>query len=268
MNLALRVVVGFAIGYSALLLVVYFVQSSLLYHNQRPKPTDDDIRSVGLRFWSEESDSYRGFIAATPTEKPKGLIVIYHGNAGTAADRVYYARALVPLGYNVFLAEYPGYGGRDGSLSEASFVSDAKETLRRAYEEYGGPIYLWGESLGCGVASALAADPPVPVDGVIMVTPWDSLPNLAQTLYWYFPAKWMVRDQYDNIRNLQDFDNPIALLLAERDGIIPPKHALRLYDSLTPPKRKWVFQSSGHNSWPSSPNETWWQEVMDFVSTQ
>ena len=267
MNLALRLVVGIAIGYGALLLLVYFVQSSLLYHNQWPKPTEQIVRSAGLRFWPNSSDSYRGLLATTPIEKPKGLVVIFHGNAGTSVDRSYYTRALNPLGYNVLLAEYPGYGGRDGSLSEESFVSDAKETVRRANAEFGGPLYLWGESLGCGIASAVAADPPTQIQGLILLTPWDTLPNLAQTLYWYFPTKWMVRDQYDNVGNLQEFDNPIALLLAEHDQIIPPKHALRLFESLTPPKRKWVFQRSGHNDWPSTSNESWWQEVMDFVSS-
>ena len=266
MNFALRLVIGIAIAYGAILLLVALLQSSLIYRNQKPKSTRQIVEDGGFRVWPKDNHLYRGLLAATPAEKAKGLVVIFHGNAGTAADRMHYSRALNPLGYNVLLVEYPGYGGRDGSLNEKSFVSDAKETVRRAKAELGGPIYLWGESLGCGIASAVAADPLTQADGVILVTPWDTLADLVQTLYWYFPAKWMLRDQYDNIRNLQKFDNPIAVLVAENDEIIPPHHAFRLFESLSPPKRKWIFPLSGHNNWPSEATEYWWQEVMDFVS--
>jgi pimeloyl-ACP methyl ester carboxylesterase len=147
-------------------------------------------------------------------------------------------------------------------------VQDAKETVRRAHKEFGGPVFLWGESLGCGVASGVVADPPVPIKGVVMMTPWDSLPDLAQALYWYFPARWLVRDRYDNVRNMLSCAQPVAVLVAERDEIIPRKHSMRLYDALPGPKRLWVLEGAGHNSWPAGANVAWWRAVMDFVAVQ
>ena len=148
----------------------------------------------------------------------------------------------------------------------ANIATDALQAARLAAEEFGGPLYVWGESLGCGVASAVAADPALPVRGAVMLTPWDSLPDLAQRLYWYLPARWLVRDRYDNGRNLRDFRGPVAVVMAGQDEVIPRAHTMRLYESLPGGKRLWVFDDAGHNTWPMAPTSHWWAEVMAFVS--
>jgi pimeloyl-ACP methyl ester carboxylesterase len=163
---------------------------------------------------------------------------------------------------------FEGYGGRPGGLGERRFVEDAKQTVRRAHEAFDGPLFLVGESLGCGVAAAVAADPAIPAEGLVMITPWDSLPAVAQALYWHLPIQRLVRDKYDNVRNLRAYEKPVAVLLAECDEIIPRKNSMRLYESLAVAKRLWVFAGAGHNSWPIGPNEQWWREVMDFVSAR
>ena len=176
--------------------------------------------------------------------------------------------ALTPLGYRVLLAEYPGYGGRSGMPSETALVADAKETVELAYQEFGQPIYLWGESLGCGVATAVAADTSIAIEAVVLVTPWDSLPNLAQSIYWFFPARWLVMDRFDNVKNLRGYTGPVAVILAGQDEVIPTQRGQRLYDAVTSNKKLWVFELAGHNSWPVQPRESWWKEVMVYVSAR
>lgn len=240
----------------------------MIYFPDTARPAEDHCQALGLRFWPDPGDGYRGFIGLAAPVGKKGLVVAFHGNAGGAADRSYYVHALAPLGYRVVLAEYPGYGGRPGGVGERHFVEDAKATVRRTLAAFGGPLFLVGESLGCGVAAAVAADPAIPVEGVVMITPWDSLPAVAETLSWHLPIRRLVRDKYDNVRHLQTYAKPVAVVLAECDEIIPRKNSMRLYESLTAPKRLWVFAGAGHNSWPAGPNETWWREVMDFVSAR
>jgi hypothetical protein len=256
------------VGCGVLIVAAYLWQRRMIYFPDSARPTESHCRYLGLRFWPDSGDAYRGFIGMAEPAGKKGLVVVFHGNAGGAADRAYYVHALAPLGYRVVLAEYPGYGGRPGSWGERRFIEDAKETVSHAHQAFGGPLFLVGESLGCGVAAAVAADPAIPAVGLVMITPWDSLPAVAQALYWHLPIQRLVRDKYDNCRNLGGFTKPIAVALAERDEIIPRKNSLRLYDSLTAPKRLWVFAGAGHNSWPIGPTEQWWREVMDFVSTR
>jgi hypothetical protein len=220
----------------------------------------------GLKLWPEGADDYHGLVSIAPPALQRGTVLVWHGNAGSAIHRVHYAQALQRLGLRVVLIEYPGYGSRLGSLGEASFVQDAQQAARLAREEFGGPLYVWGESLGCGVASAVAAELELEVQGVVMLTPWDTLPNLAQRLYWYLPAKWIIRDKYDNVRNLAGFGGPVAVLMAGRDEVIPNEHTIRLHESLPGEKQLWVFEEAGHNTWPTSPDADWWGEIVAFLT--
>jgi uncharacterized protein len=257
------------LAYVALIMAVYLRQQDLLYIPDPAPPEPSQLRALGLQFWPEHSAiAQRGFIDATPPLQPKGTILLCHGNAGAAWNRAYYVEALRPLGYRVILVEYPGYGGRPGKPSEPVLVEDVRQTLLKVHQEFGGPIYLWGESLGAGVAAAVTAQSPVPTDGLVLLTPWDTLPMVAQSLYWYLPARWLVKDQYNSIQNLARFRKPIALLIAEQDEVIAPQRGLALFASLQAPKRLWVFRQAGHNTWPSETGAGWWQEVVHFLFSQ
>jgi hypothetical protein len=177
-------------------------------------------------------------------------------------------KALGTLGYRVILAEYPRYGGRKGELGEKAFVNDASETVRLAFEKYGGPLFVLGESLGCGVAAAIAKETSVKIDGIVLITPWDTLASVAQSKFPFLPVRLFLKDKYDNINNLRSFKGRIAVVGAGRDEVIPIGHAKDLYHSLSgTSKRMWTIQGVGHNDWPISTDTSWWKEIMDFVSS-
>jgi len=262
----LRIILYSVVLYIALTALVFLLQRRLLYHPSVNPLSASDLQALGLQYWPASGIDYRGFINTRVSTPVKGTVMVFHGNGGAASDRLFYTRALAPLGYRVLLMEYPGYGGRAGKPSEASFIADAKQSVALAHHHFGVPLFLWGESLGAGVVAALAADSTLPIAGVALITPWDSLTRLAQRLFWFLPVRWLVRDRYDNVRNLQAYDKPVAVLIAERDDIIPKAHGLRLYESIqSSPKKLWVFEQGGHNNWPRLPQEPWWQEVMLFL---
>lgn len=255
------------IGYGLLVLTVYLLQRKMLYFPDRQRPPEAYLKSLNLLPWPDGKARFTGYTGARTPGKVRGTVIAFHGNAGSAWQRVYFNEALEPMGFRVILAEYPGYGGRGGKTSESSFVADALALIRQAHQLYGGPLYLLGESLGCGVVAAAAADTAVPVAGLILITPWDSLPDLAQSLYWYLPARYLTRDRYDSVANLNTFDRPVAVAIAEADEVVPNKHSLRLYESISAPKRLWRFRGAGHNSWPTNPGDRWWHEAVEFVTT-
>jgi len=253
--------------YFAVVVAMASLQDYFIYYPEKtdPKRIEGSARGRGLLLWPNKVEAYRGFLPPSTPAKAKGTVLIFHGNAGTALDRTYYVGALGRLGYRVVLAEYPGYGCRPGKAGENQFAEDAVESTRLALREFGRPLYLLGESLGCGVVSAAVAKRRWSIDGLALITPWDSLTHLAKDKYWFLPVRWMLKDTYDNVTNLGSYHGPVAVVMAGQDEIIPNRLTRHLYETLRDPKRLWTFPKAGHNSWPSSPDESWWKEMMNFL---
>ena len=242
------------------------LQHNLLYYPSTFMPSKESLTANNIQCWPSNAGNYKGFVSTSESNHVKGTIIVFHGNAGTAADRIYYIKALVTLGYRVILAEYPGYGARGGKMGETSFVSDAKETVQDAYKHYGRPLFLLGESLGCGVAAAVAKEPPVTIDGILLITPWDTLLSVANSKFPWLPLRFFMKDKYDNMSNLNGYQGRIAIVGAERDEIIPMRHTVALYQSLPGRKAMWVVKGAGHNDWPMIVGNPWWREIMEFLS--
>lgn len=256
--------------YLLLLLVVFLFQRKMIYFPDRCSIEQQRVRAgqLGLRLWPSDAD-YLGLISNSPqAADSKGSIIVFHGNAGAARDRLYYLQALEQQGYRVILAEYPGYGARDGAPSEATLIANGIETAKQVLSNFGGPLFLWGESLGSGVVAGMVQSGQIPVKGIVLITPFDSLAHVAQHHYWFFLAKWLTRDRFNNIGNLQHYTGATAIVLAESDEIIPNKFSLKLFDSLHHRKKLWTFAQASHNNLPLNPNLPWWQEVMQFMAEQ
>ena len=252
--------------YAAVLALLYLFQNRLLYPSAGvdPAPTPGELAAAGLAPWR----GHEGALLAD-LDSARATVVVFHGNGGTAAGRGYYADALRARGLRVVLAEYPGYGGRAGEVSETSYVADARETIRKAHAAFGGPIVVWGESLGAGVAAAAVRQLDVPVEAVVVLTPWEALPNVARGAYPWVPVRPLLRDRYDSAENLGGFGGRIAVLVAEEDQVIPAPHGLALHRQLAeaaPERvRLWTFPGAGHNTWPATPRTGWWDEVVAFA---
>lgn len=255
--------------YSLFLLLVFLFQRNLIYF---PETYTQDQQSeltsqLKLKPWPDEQN-YRGYISQNELTQAKGTVLVFHGNAGSARGRLYYINALERLGYRVILAEYPGYGSRMGQPSESVFIKDGLQTALLAQTSFGDPVFLWGESLGAGVVSGIVKTGEIKAKGIILMTPFDSLANVAQHHYWYFLGKWLIRDKFNNIINLKNYSGNTAVILAEDDEIIPKQNTLNLYESITGKKKLWAFPESGHNSLPIYPDSKWWSEVMKFAENK
>lgn len=256
----------FLLVLAALILWRCNIQNKLIYYPNSSLPSEESLRANNLNYWPSSLKDYRGLVNTHETKPVNATVIVFHGNAGAAADRVFYMKWLAVLGYRVILAEYPAYGGRKGGVGETVFVNDAIETVHLAFEKYGEPLYLLGESLGCGVAAAVTKDTKAKIGGIILITPWDTLASVAQSKFSYLPVKLFLRDKYDNIENLRSFMKGIAVVGAERDEIIPVEHANRLYLGLRSEAKKiWIVKNAGHNDWPMFVDRSFLKEVMDFV---
>jgi len=258
--LGLRMVLYALLFFGALALF----QDRLLYFPDTPPLATAlaEAKRDGLAPWPAAGD-YRGLLRE-PAGPARATIVLFHGNAGHAGHRARYAEALTRLGLRVILAEYPGYGPRTGKLGEASLVADAAQTVALARQRFAGPLLLAGESLGAGVAAALA-DGAARIDGLLLITPWDTLENVARHHYPWAPVGWLLRDRYDSVANLAKYPGRVLVAVAERDSIVPARFGTGLYAALTGTKRLVVMPGADHNDWPDRVDAAWWRDAVDFL---
>jgi len=239
----------------------YLLQDRLLYFPQRA--TVAEVSRGGLAAWPS-ADGFRGLVAQ-PQGAARATAIVFHGNAGHAGHRAYYAAALARLGVRVILAEYPGYGPRDGEVGEGPMVEDASRNIELAHRQYGPPLLVLGESLGAGVAAAAVARQREDVAGVMLVTPWDRLDHVAKFHYPWLPVAWLLRDRYDNAAHLGGFGRPVLVVVAAQDDIVPAQFGQALYRALPEPKRLLVIPDAGHNDWPGRVDAAWWRQAVDFL---
>ena len=251
--------------YVGLVLFLAGCQRAMIYYPTRA--TEIDAKQLaatdGLEPWRNADGDIIGWRSRHTADDTDAMLV-FHGNAGFAAHRGYFVHGFAPdMAVHIF--EYPGYGTRAGRPSEKKFYSAAEDALKQLREERDGRIFLGGESLGSGVATHLAGTHPDLVAGLFLVTPFSSLVDVARSHYPIFPVRWLMRDRYESAEHLRTYDGPIAVVLAERDEVVPARFGQKLYDGYDGPKRLWVQEGRTHNTLDYSPAAAWWGEVVAFL---
>jgi len=274
--LAQQLVILALIGYVTVGVYLFFMQTGMIYEGSTTplsiESATQEAASAGLVPWEHTTPGAfgpQGYVQpnfAVPA--PRGTVVFFHGNGESAwlwGDQV---APFTQRGFRVFLYEYPGYGGRPGVPSEKTIVPDAQALVRSLAQAGYGPVYVWGESLGSGVAAAVCADESLPVHGLTLVTAWDNIANVALSYYPYLPVRPFMIDKYDSIANLEHFQHPICVIRGDKDSTILPALSLNLFAHLPGPKKMMLMKGYGHGDWPRSPELPWWDEALNFIAPQ
>jgi pimeloyl-ACP methyl ester carboxylesterase len=151
----------------------------------------------------------------------------------------------------LFLLHYRGYGGSSGKPSEDAIHSDALALFDRVHLEYS-DIAVVGRSLGSGVAIRLAGQRPV--SSLVLVTPYDSIQELAARQFPYLPIRWLLTDKFESWRYAPAIRVPTLLLAAANDEVIPRSSTERLYGAFSPGVASLKFiPGVDHNTISNSP---------------
>ena len=247
-------------------LVVYFAQDALIFYRQpiaEGRRADIVQRHAAVAdVWLTAADGTR--VHSWHLKAGAPLVLYFGGNAEEVSWMIEAASAEAP-GASWLLMDYRGYGQSAGAPSEKALVEDALLLYDHAVKLPGTDpqrIYAFGRSLGGGVAVALAAERPLA--GLILATPFDSLAAVAKRYYWYLPVDLMLKHRFDSIALAPNLKQPLLCLVAERDEVIPPVHAERLFDAWGGPKRKVNLQQAGHNSTDAHP--LFWPSIREFLA--
>jgi fermentation-respiration switch protein FrsA (DUF1100 family) len=209
-----KVALVFAIGFT---LLMYLAQDSLIFH---PQPIAESQRLALSQRGSVESlfiDAADGTRLHAWHVKGDPLIIYFGGNAEEVSWMLQEVAGRAS-GIGWLLVDYRGYGSSGGSPSEAALVRDAVQWYDSVSKNYKS-IYVFGRSLGSGVAVQLAAQRPI--TGVILVAPFDSLVEVGKRHYPFLPVNWMLRHRFDSVALAPKITSPLLCIVATGDEIIP-----------------------------------------------
>jgi len=243
--LAWTAVIAFCL-YAALAAAVYIAQRSLMYF---PDAAHVPPAEAGLPEAEEvpltAADGVRVAAWHVPPRDAKPVIVYFHGNGGALRFRVARFRKLIADGVGLVALEYRGYGGSAGSPSEQGLIADAQSAYRFAAGRYRPQqLVLWGESLGSGVAIALAAERPV--GRVILEAPFTSAVALGARHYWYLPVSLLMKDQFRSDQRIGKVTAPVMIMQGAHDRVVPYAMGEALFDLANKPKHFVRFLDGGH----------------------
>lgn len=160
----------------------------------------------------------------------------------------------------VYLLPYRSYGGNPGEVTEENLYRDALklyDQIKSRHQE----VIAMGRSLGSGVATYLASKRKI--DKLILVTPYDSIVNVAQSHYPAFPVGLLIEDRFESWRRAPDIDSDVLILVAGRDEIIPRSNTDNLVQNFKQKPRVIVYENTGHNT--VSDSDDYEQAVAGFI---
>lgn len=267
MKLLRRAIVPVGLLLGGLALLAAFQRQMIFFPQTAAEPELlREAGHIGLQPWRDGNGALIGW-RAPGQEAATARMLVFHGNAGYALHRGYYVAGLQALGnsWDVILFEYPGYGARSGTASADGFRATAAAALELLREEDDRPLYLLGESLGSGVATHLAAAFPGQVAGLLLVTPFTSLADVAGHHYPVLPIRALLTENFDSAAALQNYAGPVAFLVAGSDEVVPTELGQKLHDGYKGPKWLRIVPGAGHNTLPMHPREPWWAEASAFL---
>ncbi len=233
--------------YLALCAFMYFAQRSLMYFPDcvRTAPAD-----AGLPEAQEEklvtADGETIIVwHIPPRDETKPVVVYFHGNGGALNLRVRRFAALAAEGVGIVGVSYRGYGGSTGMPSEDGLIADGVAAYEFAAKRYTpARVALWGESLGSGVAVAVASE--APVARLVLETPFTSAADVGASVYFFLPVRLLMKDQFRSDLRIKNVKAPVLILHGERDSVVPIAFGERLFEMIAGEKKFARFPGGEH----------------------
>jgi fermentation-respiration switch protein FrsA (DUF1100 family) len=226
--------------YGVLVLVVYFMQGRMLYLPDIPgrtlvmTPADAGMDYKDVSIETTDGVTLHGWFIAGRSSR---VLLFFHGNAGNISHRLDSIAQFRDLGLSVLIVDYRGYGQSEGRTTEKGIYRDADAAWRYLIEDRGvaaGDIIIFGRSLGASVASRLAAQyQPL---ALIVESSFTSVPDIAQDLYPWLPARWLSRLRHATRDHVREVRCPILVVHSRDDEIIPFHHGEEIFASANEPR--------------------------------
>ena len=259
------------------LIIVPLVLTGMLYGYQDrmiflQAPLPEQRLSELRRHWPDteitltmpdETKLHGWYVTPRPPLKPPYPLIIYFGGNAEEVSNMLVETSRLPH-HAFLLLNYRGYGLSEGKPSETALYQDALEIYdqfakRPDIDRY--YIMTMGRSLGTGIAVHLASKRKL--RGAILVSPYDSVVNVAQQAYPWLPVSLILQHRFDSLAKAANIDIPMLALIANQDRVIPPGHSQYLVDAWKGVTYQTGLQDVGHNTVQEHPQ--YWLIIRAFT---
>ena len=217
----ISIIVVLGAVYICLGVLLYVMQRQILYS---PTP---EIDGHNLDFLVIQSEQELIKIVRLNAGKRRAILY-FGGNVEQVSDnsasfgRIFKDRT-------VYLVNYRGYSGSTGSPTERTNYIDALNIYDQLIKNHDS-ISIIGRSLGSAIATYVAVNREI--DELALITPLDSVEQVAKLNYPIFPVSIMLKDKYDSYSRAHLIKVPTLVIIAEYDEIIPRISSDRLVERL------------------------------------
>jgi len=234
--------------YVGVVLVLLFLENRLVYH---PSETGDGWAPPGNapieEVWMQTGDGERIHGLWFPQPGADGALLYCHGNAGNVSHRIGASTLLArALNKSVLSFDYSGFGKSDGRPTEAGCYASADAAYDWLAEKVPVErIILFGKSLGGGVAVELATRRPH--QALVLAKTFTSIPAVGQSQFPWIPARWLMRNRFDNLAKIGRCPRPIFIAHGDCDQLIPFHQAKELFAAAPELKRFHAIAGGVHD---------------------
>lgn len=218
-------------------LILYIFQRDLIYIPSEAVKHNFD--SFMLQNQGEE-------IEVIALNQGKKRAIIYFG--GNAEAVIYNAHDFINSlpSHTIYLFNYRGFSRSSGKPNENAIYSDALVAFDHINNIHDS-ISIIGRSLGSGVATYVASNRTI--DKLALITPYDSIENVAQDKFFIYPMSILLEDKYDSISRVSKISAKTLAIIAGRDQIISRKSSDNLVAAFPQLQiSKTIIESANHNN--------------------
>ena len=229
-----------------------------------PSPPPEPFEEIQINYAGDDSINCWLFENRINPKSP--VVLLFHGNGENLATMHIGGLLHQFMNLNVhFLAvDYPGYGRSSGKPSEENIFAAANAAFNWIEKRFGSsPKIVLGWSLGAAVAIQTAANHSDQIRGLIAVSPWTSLADVAAVHYPRFLVNSLLKEKYNSMEAAKEIKRPALLIHGDRDNIIPFIQGKKVAQAMGSTGRFVPVPNAGHNDIFS--REIVWNEIASFT---
>ena len=230
--------------------LAYFLQEKFIFKPEKLRQDFEFRYEVPFReYFFDVEPGVRINALHFHREKPKGLILYFHGNSRSIKGWARYAKDFYRYDYDVMLVDYRGFGKSTGERSEKEMLNDMQfiyEKLKNEYPE--DHLIIYGRSIGSGFATKLASDNHPRY--LILDAPYFNFLRVIERFLPILPVRFVLRYHLRTDKWIRLVKCHTYIIHGSRDWLIPIRHSEAL-QKLNPRKITLIrIAGGGHNNLP------------------